>query len=408
MTPRDRTESTGPLTGVMVVEFTDGLSAPFAARKLMELGAEVVKVEPRDGDPIRGWGPFPEAGPDGHGGLFAYLNANKQSITLDVETERGRDLLAELLADADVFITDDLPTLEWTDPTDIVKSAETTIACVTPYGTNGPRANNRGYGINATALAGVQIAIGEPDREPLTTPNNVSVLQGGLHAANAVLMSLLSHELNDTPHQFIDIAVADVLASYVVINSTAYLHYDNLEWRRAGHRANGSGGPYPYTILPCKDGAVCLICRSSIEWNRFVEAMGNPEWADEERYQDKKAMGSEYPDEVDEKLLPWFRQRTKAELFELAQEYGFALGPVRTMAEAIDEPHLEDRDLFDKVVDPAVGEVCLPGLPFEYSNKDLPGTMEAAPPLGHDTRAVLNELGYDADERAELRRAGVI
>src|SRR4029453_17055796 len=110
----------------------------------------------------------------------------------------------------------------------------------------------------------------------------------------------------------VDVALADILASYVAGNCRIYINY-GLKWQRAGRRAYASGGAYPYVVLPCKDGEVCLCGRPRDEWERLVDAMGRPAWSQEPRYQDLRAMGKEYPEEGDALLMPWLAPQPQGE-----------------------------------------------------------------------------------------------
>ncbi len=132
--------------------------------------------------------------------------------------------------------------------------------------------------------------LGEPDREPLSLPPGILEHQAGAHLADACLIALLARQ-RSSRGQLVDVALADILAVYVGVNSRFYVHH-KLKWHRAGRRAYGSGGAYPFTILSCKDGEVCLVGRTKDEWLRLVKAMGEPEWTRQERYRNLRAMGT--------------------------------------------------------------------------------------------------------------------
>src|SRR3546814_3582447 len=140
----------------------------------------------------------------------------------------------------------------------------------------------------------------------------------------------------------VDVALADILAFYAGSNCTSYIHH-GLKWHRAGRRAYGSGGAYPYVILPCKDGEIGLICRSKDEWGRLIAAMGKPDWSADPRYNDLRAMGREYPAEVDALLLPWLAGKTRDELAQISIEHGIPMAPLRHFAEVIATPQFESR-----------------------------------------------------------------
>jgi crotonobetainyl-CoA:carnitine CoA-transferase CaiB-like acyl-CoA transferase len=189
----------------------------------------------------------------------------------------------------------------------------------------------------------------------------------------------------------IDVASADVLAAAAGTNGLIYLHHGLQRWERAGRRAFASGGPYPYVILPCRDGAVCLIGRARQEWTRLVQAMGQPGWTEQPRYQDLQAMGRDYPDEVDALMKPWLASHTRAELLKLAEEFGFPLAPLRTMSEVVASPQFEHRRFFRDIPHARLGSVRVPGPPWRTAGT-APPAAAAAPLLGEHTERILCEL----------------
>ena len=208
--------------------------------------------------------------------------------------------------------------------------------------------------------------LGEAGRAPLSVPPGVLDCQAGAHLAAACLAARLSG-LPAGRGQVVDIALADVLAAYVAVNCRFYIHH-GMQWARAGRRASNSGGAYPFVILPCKDGDVCLSGRTRPEWERFVQAMGSPEWAREPRYMKLRAMGQQYPDEVDALILPWLRARTKAEIAAIAHEYQLTIAPLRHFDEILATPQLGERGFLRDWTEGA-RTLRGPGLPFHATAK---------------------------------------
>jgi len=399
------------LSGLTVVEWGNYVSAPYCGRLLAQLGARVYKVEPPSGDEARAYGPFPGDLPDPEcSGLFLYLNAGKVGVTLDVTQTTGKDLLFRLLSKADVFVTNwpltfrrrlglDYETLHERFP-------ELIVVSVTIFGDTGPRSEDTAYSIDADAVSGACWAIGDPEREPLILPCSQAEFQAGAHAAAATIAAVLARD-RGYGGQHVDIAASDVLATYVGTNSLIFI-FHGLKWARAGRRAFGSGGPYPYVILPCKDGLVVLICRARHEWERLVRAMGQPEWASNPRYQDLIRMGRDYPEEVDALIMPWLSRHTRAELLHIAAEYNFPIGPVHRMTEVVNHPHLRERGFFVEQPHPLLGSVRVPGLPYRF-DETFPSHPGPAPRLGeHNELVFCDELGLSRGELVQLRRAGVI
>jgi crotonobetainyl-CoA:carnitine CoA-transferase CaiB-like acyl-CoA transferase len=246
------------------------------------------------------------------------------------------------------------------------------VGIVTPFGLDGPYANFPATALDAQALSAVAWSLGEPARAPLTLPPGVTEHQGGAMLAAGCMLALIARDSSGTG-RVVDISLADVLASYVAGNARLYIHH-GLPWQRNGRRPSGSGGAYPYVILPCKDGEVCVCGRTREEWNRLVAVMGNPAWAFDPRYQDLRTMGKQYPEEVDALVKPWLAQHTMAELEALALEHNLIVSPVRGFAEVLATDHFSTRGFLapGRV---AERDVLAPELPFRV----VEARNEAAP-----------------------------
>ena len=388
------------LDNIRVVEWGELIAAAYCAKLLQEFGARVDKVEPPAGDSARAYGPFPGDLPDPESsGIFVYLNSGKRSLVADPATPAGMEAMHALLARADIFVSNqplalrrrlglDAPALRARYPGLIVAS-------LSVFGDSGPNADVPAKAIDAYAASGTAWVIGEPGREPLIIPLLQADYQAGAHGAAAVVMALIARRRDPSGPagrvgESIDIASADIFAAAAGANSGIYLHYGLQKWARAGRRAFASGGPYPYVILPCKDGAVCLIGRARKEWASLLQAMGNPEWASDPRYQNLHAMGSDYPDEVDALITPWLMQRTRAELLALAEKHGFPLGPLRGMREVVASPQFAHRRFFRRIPHARHGVIAVPGVPWQTAGQ---ADAAPAPRLGEHTRQILAELG---------------
>lgn len=182
----------------------------------------------------------------------------------------------------------------------------------------------------------VAIAIGEPDRPPLPAPEGILDHLVASHLAAAGLAALLRGDRD------VEIAATDVLAWSVAANMNLYLPY-GAEWKRAGRRASGSGGCYPYSLFKVADGQYCLIGRTRRDWDNLVRAMGAPDWTQQTEFQNLRAMAQDYPEQVDERLAPWLTSHTRAQMNALAAEYGFPGGPALRPQEVLRLPSLEGR-----------------------------------------------------------------
>ncbi|MBI4609518.1 MAG: CoA transferase [Candidatus Rokubacteria bacterium] len=400
----------GPLTGLRVVEVGELVSAPYAAKCFADLGAEVVKVEPPTGEWARRHGPFLNDAPHlERSGLFLLLNTNKLGIALDLGREAGRGILDRLLVEADLLIEnlhpDDARPLGL-DPDAVGRRfprlVHVSISC---FGHRGPWRSWRGHALHAGAAGGASVVIGEPGRAPLPFPASQPDYQGGINGACGAMLALFARQKTGRG-QHVDVATTEAMAFYGGITSPLYTE-TGLPWRRSGHRASGSGGFYPYAILPTRDGYFCLITRSGHPWKRFLEALGNPTWTRDARYRDRAAMGREYPDEVDALLVPYLRERTSAELQELCRRHAIPFAPVRTTEEVARCPQLAARDFFVQIARAEVGALTYPGAPWKFSKTPW-RLLRPAPLLGEHTDLVLGRLGVSPTELASLRREGII
>lgn len=400
----------GPLAGLRVVEVGEFISAPYAGKCFADLGAEVVKVEPPEGEWARRHGPFlnDEPHPE-RSGLFLLLNTNKLGITLDLRREAGREILDRLLAQADLLIEnlhpDDAHSLGLAPEGVAHRFPRLVHVSITCFGHRSLWRSWRGHALQAGAAGGASVVIGEPGRAPLPFPASQPDYQGGINGACGGILALLAREKTGSG-QHVDVATAEVMAFYGGITSPLYTE-TSLPWRRSGHRASGSGGYYPYTILPTKDGYLCLITRSGHPWKRFLDALGNPAWTRDPRYRDRAAMGREYPDEADALLVPYLREHTSADLQELCRRHAIPFAPVRTIEEVIECPQLAAREFFVQIARAEAGTLTYPGAPWKFSGTPW-RVLRPAPLLGEHTDLILRRLGLSAGELASLRQDGIV
>lgn len=283
-----------------------------------------------------------------------------------------------MISECDILLSDSLAELEASvGPVESLREThpDLVIGIATTFGLHGPHAGLKASALDAQAVSGMAWALGEPGREPLTLPPGVSEHQSGAMLAAGCLLALLLRDAG-MGGRLVDISLADVLASYVAGGCRYFVHH-GLTWERSGRRASGSGGAYPFTILPCKDGLVCICGRTRDEWDRFVQVMGNPDWASEPRYRKLRAMGREYPDEVDALIMPWLAKHTMAELEAIALENGLIVAPLRDLAEVLETPHFAARGSLSRVW---IGEekVLTPGLPFHITTSRSEGADNLA------------------------------
>lgn len=403
----------GLLDGLKVVEYGRFISAPYAAKMMADMGAEVIKVEPPGGDESRRHGPFPGDVPHMEkSALYLNLNTGKLGITLDINNVKGKAILERLLKEADVFVHN-YPLKEMDDLGLGYKSLEglsprLVVAAISPFGATGPYKDYRGQAINCCSFSGVSDQIGDPDREPLNLPLSIADYQAALAATSGILLALFYRDRSGQG-QFVDISESDVMAT--VQREGVWADYFSLGaiHKRSGHRR--SGHLYPHTILPCKDGHMCLIAVEGRQYKRFLEIIGNgapPDWSNNPKYRDRWKISEEYADEVDALFAPWLMSHTKQEIFDICLENRIPFAPVRTIDEVVNDPHLKARGFFVEIDHPQAGKLKYPGLPYRFSNTPMQVTKRA-PLLGEHNEAVLRDrLGYSKEDLAAVRTEGVI
>jgi crotonobetainyl-CoA:carnitine CoA-transferase CaiB-like acyl-CoA transferase len=402
------------LGNIKVIELAQYISGPYCGMILAALGADVTKIEPpANGDISRRCGPFPDDIPDtDKSGLFHYLNRNKKGVTLDILKLTGRQVLKELLQDADVLI-EDLPPrqaedlkLDYTSLNEI--NPNLIVASITPFGQTGPYRDYKAYAINASAMGGMSSIVGDPKRAPLTPPFSMGNFQTGIIASNAVMSALIAQQKGEKG-QHIDVSEAESWSIFHTGNVVSAFVYAGRKRTRSGHR---TFAPYPYTLLPCKDGYLSMIALRGSEWKRFLEIVGGgqiPEWyASDERFKDRATAGREYADVLDELLSPWLMAHTREEIFTQCREKHVPFMPVRNMEEVVTCEHLNQRDYFDTLkCNGSDGYKC-PGAPVRFSQTPW-GLNDKAPALAEHNQKIFHEkMGLSKETLVQLKRSGII
>lgn len=399
------------LGNLRVVEWGNFISAPYCTKLLADMGAEVIKIElPDTGDEARKYGPFPGDAPDSEkSGLFLYLNTNKLGITLNPTKVTGKDILRKLLKTADIFVENqpihlmqelklDFDHLKEINPRMIVTS-------ITPFGQSGPYKSWKGYDINCCALGGIAKTIGYPQREPLTPPQNQGCYQAGLMAAIGTLFALFARDKNGKGVH-LDISEAECWATFHIgIGIQTFIEEGRVR-RRSGHFSPHR--PYPDTVLPCKDGYVCIDTPQNRQWKKLLEVMGNPKWSKDPIFEDRITAADEHWEKADAYMSEWLMMHTKEEVFKLCQGNGVPAAPIRTVEEVVGDAQLKERNYFAEVDDPNRGKYKFPGTGYRFSQ--TPALFRRpAPRLGeHNHDIFCNRLGYSEADLVAWREGEVI
>ncbi|HUI24769.1 MAG TPA: CoA transferase [Candidatus Kryptonia bacterium] len=392
-----------------VVEYGQLVAAPYAAKLLADLGADVIKVEPPNGDLSRARGPFPDGRPDPNAsGLYIYLNTNKRGITLDLTTARGRELFAALVADADVLVHNAPPpamaSLGFDFEAFAAHNRRLIMTSITPFGLTGPHRDYAATDLTLWNAGGIAYlnggGPGTADLPPLKTFGHQAEFQGGVNAAVATLGALFA-ATRDGEGQHVVVSIQECLAAILEL-TFEYWPYMGLVASRLGVKPI-----QPLDFMECRDGWIFLCCIEEHQWRSFVELMGNPEWAGLELFENRLTRAANW-DALKLLLQEWVKEQSVDDLYHAAQARRIPFAPVSTMGDLLRSDHLKARGFFASLVQPGVGTVTVPGAPFHFS--DSPWNLRSpAPRLGEHTVDVLTQrLHLPAAEVEALRRTHIV
>ncbi len=396
------------LSGIKVVECGNMVSAAYAGKLLADFGADVVKVEEPQGDSARQRGPFPGDTPHAEkSGLFLYLNANKQGVTLNLREAKGQAVLQSLCAQADILLHNYSPRdmaglgLDYTKLSQINPGLIMTSSSY--FGQTGPHRDYNAYDLTASNAGGWACispgASDYPDLPPLKAFGHQTDFQGGVHAGVATLGAYY-HKCITGEGQHVDVAIQECIAAILEMNFMHYT-YSGLETSRLGRRSI-----YPWCMLDCKDGKLFVICVEEDQWRRFADLMGNPEWATLEIFEDRVVRGQNY-----DALLPFLQEFASewkvADLYKAGQERRICMAPVNTVADLLASEHLKAREFFTEISHQVAGSLTYPGAPFKVEDVGY-AVRRPAPQLGEHTAEVYAQIGLAPAEIDGLRRQGIV
>ncbi|MGH2585625.1 MAG: CaiB/BaiF CoA transferase family protein, partial [Dehalococcoidia bacterium] len=372
--------------GLRVVELGGGISAAYGARLLGDFGADVIKVEPPEGDAARQAGPFPDDVTHAEkSGLFLYLNVNKRSIVLDLHAVAGAERLAHLLRDADVLIENLGAGVLDALPLPVGALQPRLVVCsISAYGQDGPKAAYLSSEIGAYAAGGMLYITGDGNREPVKHGLNQAAHLAGVNAAAASLAAALLARRTGQG-QRIDISEQETVAQTVFPALNIY-SYTGGVMKRAPTGLNSLVSSSP---MPVKDGSIMPSYAGLGEWESLATFLEIPALA-EDRFL-TPAGRQTHGEEIDRLVTPKFAQMTKDELFHAGQEWRLTFTSVQTAEDLASCPHLADRCFFVEQRHPLAGAVRMPGMvPFAGNVPRTP--VRPAPLLGEHTGEVLDHL----------------
>lgn len=357
-------ESDGPLVGIRVIECGGLVAAAYAAKLMADLGADVIKVEPPEGDMSRRRGPFPPGREDDleASGLFIFLNANKRGVMLDLSERDDRSRFLALLGDADVLVHNlqprDARRLGIDDEELRGRYPRLIHTWITPFGLTGPHAEYAADELTVLAAGGwLSMSPGDaPDLSypPLKPFGRQADYQAGSTAAVATMGALYARDFTGEG-QLVDVSGQEVVGTEVEV---ALAHWTYAGDMRTHSRRASAGG-----ALRCKDGHVFAAVTQPERWAALVDMIGNPEWAQDPQLAEQGAVAERWQ-ELRPLIELWTSERTVGEVVERGARARLPFAPVSTVASLIASPHLQERGFFRTVAQPGVGEVIIPGPPY--------------------------------------------
>jgi crotonobetainyl-CoA:carnitine CoA-transferase CaiB-like acyl-CoA transferase len=401
----------GPLAGVRVLDLGTRIGAPFAATLLADLGADVIKVElPGRGDFMRTIGPFV-----GDYSLFwAVEGRNRRSVTCDLRTPAGQELLKRLVPHADVVVENFQPgTLEsWGLGYEALAALNPGIVLtrVSVYGQTGPYRDRPGLDRNGIAMGGLLYLTGYPDRPPVRPGLIVSDYLTGVFNAFAIVSALYerdrrARETGAAPRgQWVDLSLYE---SILRIMEHTLATYDRLGIvrEREGNRLRNSA---PLDNWETRDGRyVCIVAAGDGLFPRLARAMGREDLLADPRFR-TMALRAEHGDEINAVVAEWCRARTAREIQDVLEAHEVPFGIAYSVADIFDDPHVAARGNIVEVEDPVIGPVRMQG-PYPRFSRSPGAVRRGAPRLGeHNDEVYRGLLGLGDEELEALRRDGVI
>ena len=393
----------GPLDGMKVLDLTRVLAGPYATMLLGDLGAEVIKIEqPGTGDESRNFGPFK----NGFSLYFMSVNRGKQSVTLNLKTERGQAIFKQLLKQTDILVENFRPgTMQKLGlDYDTLKGEQPSLiyAACSGFGQTGPYAQQGAYDMIIQGMGGIISITGEPDGPPVRVGTSISDITAALFTTIGVL-SALHHRNRTGSGQFVDVAMLD---SLVAVLENAVVRYF-----ATGEAPKPLGARHPaitpFEAFASADGHVIIALGNDTLWAKFCEHVDRHELISDERFR-TNADRTENHSELFPILSEIMSQRPTDDWIDALGAIGVPCGPINAMDKVVSHPQVQAREMITRIAHDITGEVEVPGVPIKLS--ETPGNVDApAPSLGEHTTKVLTDLlKMSADEVAQLRQDGVI
>ena len=393
----------GPLEGIKVLDLTRVLAGPYATMILSDLGADVIKIEqPEIGDESRNFGPFK----NGFSLYFMSVNRGKRSITLDLKTDRGKDIFKQLVKQSDILVENFRPgTMKKLGLDYEILAAEhpaLIYAACSGFGQTGPFAEKGAYDMIIQGMGGIISITGEPDGPPVRVGTSISDITAALFTTIGILSAL--HNRNSTGKgQLVDVAMLDSLVAVLESAIVRYFATDEIP------QPLGSRHPAitPFEAFKSADGHIIIAIGNDTLWAKFCEHVDQKNLISDPRFSTNVERTANHS-ELFPILSEIMRQRTTDEWIDALENIGVPCGPINTIDKVVNHPQVQARDMITQVIHQMTGAVEVPGLPIKLS--DTPGDVDIpAPNLGEHTVEILTDvLKMSTDEVKQLKQERII
>ncbi|HXJ03175.1 MAG TPA: CoA transferase [Micropepsaceae bacterium] len=392
-------DAKGPLNGIRVLDLSRLVAGNMLSLQLGDFGADVIKIEPLEGDPLRAWR-------EGGEQLFwKTYSRNKMSVALDLRNAAAKDALLRLVETADVFIENYRPgTLEAMGLAPdllLARNPRLIVVRISGFGQTGPYAQLPGFGTLVEAMSGLAARTGFPDREPVLPPLALADMIAGLSGAMATVTALFARDRGEAKGQVIDLSLLEPLFSTLGPEAAIYRRTGVVK-ERAG---NGTSISSPRNIYRCADGKYVALSGSTQAMARRVfEVIGHPEMIQDPRFRTNSDR-VKHRAIVDEIVGAWFACKTRDHALAHMRDAGVTVGPVYNIDDAVADPHFQERRIVVDVEDPELGSLPMHNIVPRLSA--TPGVWRRpAPSLGQHTDEILAQAGLDTAGIAQLRAQG--
>jgi crotonobetainyl-CoA:carnitine CoA-transferase CaiB-like acyl-CoA transferase len=395
-----------PLEDIRVVDFGRYIAGPYCAALLADFGADVIRVEKRDGREDRTLIPLSQDddGNPREGAMFLQMNRNKRSLTLDPATPKGREVVRRLLAKSDVVVAnlpgETLRSLGLDYESVSAINPRIILAAVSAFGLDGPYANRVGFDGIAQAMSGSTWFSGSDEQPARAAAPYVDFGTASLTAFG--VMAALRARDQTGKGQLVEGALLRTALSFfsTMLIEEAVLHPGREPTR---NRSQTSG---PSDVYRTKDGWITVAVNGDPLFRRVAKLIGAPEWIGDPRFASDKARGDNGA-LISERVQQWCLERTRAEAIAAFEGARVPAGPVYKMAETLADPHVRAGDFFTTVEFPWIGRAPVAATPVKLHG--TPGDIRRRPPLlGEHNDEILHELGYSAGEIAALKEDGTV